>query len=664
MPAKPAPTLGIGTDDAALALPAATLSATTLPPLAHSLRSPTTAELLDLEFGTGSIFDAEVSSADAFPFELPVAHYLDEALLGMYGAPSGKDGAANGSSKWNRIRRTLATDAARGICTALVWVCASVLVGTIKDGPLEELRKNLAHNWFLLTLEIGRVVGSSISSGANRDFLLEAIPTVMVQTAYRLLVDAFPPEQNQLMQSFEVIIEKLTHIIHHDIAGFQINMRTAHKLRQRLFREHVIKMPFANLHESVRNAKRRERLESHKDQNPLAFGSDLGQSLEEMQLEHVLELRERDKVGAHGSSPSRLAALSRKSVVATSSVPEELSVDRYGPIANKAEDLLARQLQELFPDNNDQIIATNAKNRPEELGPEAASGLSPSGEGSPVSMTESPTAQSPTGARRSFMMRSSKASLLGTTALRAQRERERLQAVERRRRDELLERRIAQPLPDVYCQRTINTNLVSPILDKLSSNEGTRSQLLKRSSENQKLRMAPPVAAFLPQIDELPPGKSNHTSDATKVLPAISHGGPRPSKFKSANVGHEAAMLRLSQHADSFRSTSFEQYRKDYDLITGLKKQRIDEDRLRRDEQGYINGVQQLVGSRSAPALRLPRIAGSDAKNTNAQSNSKNKDERRVVKRSSSGVQKPSAGFGAQAGDKPWNKLTVCVHWD
>jgi len=62
---------------------------------------------------------------------------------------------------------------------------------------------------------------------------------------------------------------------------------------------------------------------------------------------------------------------------------------------------------------------------------------------------------------------------------------------------------------------------------------------------------------------------------------------------------------RLEQELDAFKKQSFEQYKKDFDVVTGRKRTRLDGDRLHKEETNTLKRHEALIGSRSTPALRL-----------------------------------------------------------
>mmetsp|Transcript_120630 Transcript_120630/g.375032 ORF Transcript_120630/g.375032 Transcript_120630/m.375032 type:complete len:645 (+) Transcript_120630:56-1990(+) len=558
-----------------------------------------------LTFGTGSLFDAEVVDADALPFEMPVAKYLEETLIGMCGAPVSHGGdqqsAPEARTRWRLLRKAVALEPVRGICAALVWVAIGVLFGTVAGSAIDELRSRLSRSWFLLTLELGGL--SEPPGGASpsrRDSVLETLPTFLVQVLYRLIVDAFPPESAQFVQSAEALIEKLACIVHYEVTGFQMSWGTADKLRRQLFRANVLEMPFVSQVESMKTEMRQKKLEQQKAQHQaLAFGhGDDGRALEEQQLEHVMELREQSS-----PSPSRPRNQRRK----------ELGVDRYTDVALRAEELFLRHMGNLYPEGHSGAVDEQAS-------------------------TSSSAAPSP----------------LPVTMLTPRRQRERREAeqAERRRRDELLAARIAAPLPEVYYQPMVDMNRVSPIFDQQLGQCGAEQQpsraVRQRGCEvlprittragamgagaegrghqrpvdavaggNGRVPAALGADSGLP-AEPLVRGSGSRQMLRRRSLTADGQACRLPASSWRArdklvsisidppgSIKNSAVMRRLEQQREACQKQSFDEYSKEYDLATGLKKQRLDPARIAGEENGYLETMASLVGSRSEPALKL-----------------------------------------------------------
>uniref|UniRef100_A0A7S1WPQ3 Uncharacterized protein n=1 Tax=Alexandrium catenella TaxID=2925 RepID=A0A7S1WPQ3_ALECA len=69
--------------------------------------------------------------------------------------------------------------------------------------------------------------------------------------------------------------------------------------------------------------------------------------------------------------------------------------------------------------------------------------------------------------------------------------------------------------------------------------------------------------------------------------------------------GHEI-LRHLEQQREAISQNSFDAYKREFDLETGVRKQKLDGVKIKRDEIQYVESLESLVGSRSEPALRLP----------------------------------------------------------
>merc|ERR1719382_1376910 len=107
------------------------------------------------EFGSGSVFDAKVRSADEFLFELPVKRYLEETLMGMHGAPKEKKTLepTGDGRRWARMKQLFSMPATHALVKALFWVCISCVFPEDDDvtdeekEALLELRRRMAESW-------------------------------------------------------------------------------------------------------------------------------------------------------------------------------------------------------------------------------------------------------------------------------------------------------------------------------------------------------------------------------------------------------------------------------------------------------------------------------------------------------------------------------------
>eukprot|EP00440_Ansanella_granifera_P035893 gb/GFBE01038937.1/.p1 GENE.gb/GFBE01038937.1/~~gb/GFBE01038937.1/.p1 ORF type:complete len:733 (+),score=171.46 gb/GFBE01038937.1/:1-2199(+) len=681
---------------------------------------------VSIEFGSCSLFDAKAPTVDDLPFELPAGKYLEETLAGMHGAPHSTTAA---SKNWQILQAVVQGNATKQACSDLAWVAIGTIFGTIDLHVVEGLQKRLATSWFELTLDVGRL---SKGNKKSKDWAIEALPAVFVQAIYRMLVDGFPPESRAFVQSGQDILLKLSQVARHEVTGFQENEQTFHKLRKRLFCSEVLEVPHLNQRESMEHERRREhqRKESAQqkvEQPPLAFGGSESE-LTEDQLEHILAQRcsRKNDIGFTRGSLESFPPSSMEITGWTSSgvranfttaavqtlndlkdrAESELSVDRYEEYSMEAEEIIVKQLSELYaeggwiPGNTPPELAAKPVNANALL-----SSLTSFADKSPKTPHEPLQEASKTmrNSKKAVTMgaRSVRASCDGTVAARRERERREAEQAERRRRDELLQKRIEETLPEEFNRRSLDTSLVSPALDRIAPSEGDRQLLPSMPAMKQQVKMAPPSSQFLPAIDQnasrsdLPDkGKklakkamasslrkgsddmrkgSKEKSSSQLKDSSLSSSLPRIPRFatngvvvsmESQNLKPEAVTARLQQHMDAFRAGSFEQTKKDNDVLTGLKRSRLDPAALHREESQFITKLESLVGSKSTPALRHMNPFTPDAKR-----NSLEQRPAGALGHSASAALASGSGAGKAADTKAspsspqvkkvWNELTV-----
>lgn len=496
------------------------------------------------------------------------------------------------------------------------------------------LHDQFARSWFILAGELGQ---------KGRDELLDALPSVLVQAIYRLMVDCFPPEHAQLAQHAETLLEKLGAIVHYEVSGFRPSPSTLLALRRKLFRKPVLDHPHLDLLEARRVELRQQKLEGQRAQaHPLAFGDiKTGQALEEMQLEHVMELREASAAGRGGAS-----------ITLPPLVPPELSVDRYAEIASHGEDMFFRHLEAIEDSEESEeeekahTLQVNPQMRAEGEANEDAT----------LSQTTS----------NAFRRTVQRISIWGPT--RASLAARQAEIAERRRRDELLASKIATPLPADFGSRGLATGAVSPMLERLAP--GVQA---KAASEAQGLRMAEPSAKFLPELvsaaprqegpretEETPPASRavswqlahQRTQSVTSLAtPAGKERVQQPVDRVPLRLKKEVVMKRLDQELEALEKRSFEAYKKDYDILTGQKKVRLDGDRLAKEEDTFVHRLEGLVGSRSTPALK-PLGLQSRVRQGGRRAAA-------VAPGDASGSLRAAGGQSpARGGRQPWNELT------
>lgn len=609
------------------------------------------------EFGKCSVFDAEALSADALPFMLPVAEYLEEALVGMSGNPASPKGEASSGparSMWRQMKKALSMDPTRGVCEPLAWIAIGMLFGTVSEVALDELRSQLSQSWFLLTIQLGPTELHGTAITCQHDHLLAALPTILVQVIYRLIIDAFPHDQKQLVLHAQALIEKLTCIVHQEISGYQLNQDTALDMRQRLFRKSVIEKPSVSAVETMNAVRRLTLLENAQAQlQPLAFGAGDGVPLEAAQLEHVLEQREQEM---RGNSERRLARKGKGSSTVAS------GVEHYQQLSVRAEELFVQQLADLYPESRCQSSQSTSV-QPEghaspALTPKSAVWHEASEEPETCSLSVPDTGFYKPGTgmtmRRGLRVADSEKAT-ATQTQRLLRERREAEAVARRRRDELLASRIAAPLPECYSQQPLmDKKGVSPIVGRQLGQDRPQPQLVPGSKRPVRERRGGVGGSTSTSPPKLPllvsPGSPPNISDVSvRALASAAGDGrtttptsrsttrqrrrttkdsgfgrgclhsppPSPHRRREAFVTismdppkrleNQVVFRRLDQQRQGIKQRSFEVYKKDYDLTTGLRKQRLNDESIRQEEFAYVESLEALVGSRSEPALRMHR---------------------------------------------------------
>lgn len=439
--------------------------------------------------------------------------------------------------------------------------------------------------------------------------------------------------------SSQEILRKLSQVVQHEVMGLHWRTETMEKLRKRLFCPQVLDSPQLNQRESMevfRKHEMRERDNIPTDElPPLHFGGE-DEPMSDAQLASVMALR-----GKRGEdeSPTRKAAAQELGMKGWSSdlvqeqlsesarqrlaelkqrVSKELSLDRYEDLAVQAEELMANHIDQLYadggwePGKTPPELVCNLGDDPFALKEGALHPDLPGDEGKEKERSERGQEM-----KRSQSVRSMRDS---TVAVRRERERREAEIAERRRRDELLEKYIAAPLPEAYRVQSFDTSLVSPALDRLAPSDGERRLLPPLKHLKQQVKMKTPKAladlALSPQskAQEKKPltqaarqtSKPSGTSSAVERQ-ALRAGAKVNLSMDASNLKEEVVTQRLQQHADAFRDSSFDNVKKETDILTGQRRQRLDAAALERDERTFIERIEGLVGNKSTPAIRQLR---------------------------------------------------------
>ncbi|CAK0849505.1 unnamed protein product, partial [Prorocentrum cordatum] len=515
------------------------------------------------------------------------------------------------------MRAALGLGAVRVICTSLFWLAVGAIFGTVACEAHAELRTRLAHSWFSLTLDLmGPVRGSRPRSST---WVLDMILVALVQAIFRLLVDAFPPEHERIVRSSDSVLDRLTQVVYQEVLGFCPSQESFHVLRTRLFCENVLRNPAANQEESMRSELRREKQTRRNrlaQSLPLSFGEEDGLPLEDTQLEHVLARRERDRERATASakrergdgdanSPMKAQFRDASSIQIPSPIDilfsgflplgaETLSVDRYANLSALGDEIAERQLTELYPDDGEGSTCSSLETCARSPKPAWGNGSSAS---RPASR---PDSRAPGGLSRARRPGSSDGAARAPPGIHARRHARRgaPDAVERRRREEVLAELLETPVREGAALRTV---LVSPVIDRLAPSDGDRGVLKKplfEARELQMRRLRPGSLHPLPPLSQSEPalGEGQDPSAPPAGLPkrlakgALGAAEARPDKKPPrpeegamsraagskvlrkevltceppATLRHAVVLGRLAQQAENSRQQSFDQYKKDY----------------------------------------------------------------------------------------------------
>jgi len=142
-------------------------------------------------------------------------------------------------------------------------------------------------------------------------------------------------------------------------------------------------------------------------------------------------------------------------------------------------------------------------------------------------------------------------------------------------------------------------------------------------------------------------------SKAMRGLPRL----PEVSiEASSGRVQRQTVLKRIDDELEGFQKRTFEQYKKDYDIVTGQKRTRLDAERLREEEKSTLQRHQALLGSRSAPTLFGARgPAGElDSRRDGAAANA----ARRPAAPPAYGGADAAVEHAPSGGGRPWNELT------
>ena len=535
---------------------------------------------------------------------------------GMRGSPTDTDkdrGSRRGEAGkmwklWERLRAAFERSDAREAADALAWLVLGVVFSCVAPEALADFRGRLSRSWYALVGELERPA---------KEKLLDALPVVLVQAVFRLVVDAFPPEQQKLVEHSETVLEKMMHIVYHEVFGFAISPVTMRRLRRDYLQQHVVDNPHVDQQEAMRSKLREEALSRR--QRALAFGSQKAAPLDETQLQHVLDGREVALARLKETTARRRTSTLQRIDEDLKMAPDELSVDRYADILKKSEEMFEGHMKQLHV--HAPTVTSTAPSAPTDEPPMVKAGLD---------VTLDP----------SSLSRRASASSLFNASQAASEKLSREQALkERKRRQEQFEALLIAPLPAELRQSRLDTNLTSPMFDRITPAQGipkperksltlpmrpAKEELLpplqtgraspspSPSSARRRKKKQKPVASLLGAISLVKIGKQMARQVKENRFDANgwrAHGlGTHVLPQHDMRVKPEVVMARVRTEAEATRVQSFEVYRKTHELETGvLKPVRTHVGDQSAEELSFVRELEGLVGSKSTPALRQLR---------------------------------------------------------
>jgi len=588
-------------------------------------------------------------------------------------------------------------DPAEECCRALFWlVMGGIYPDRIHDEVAGRLRVILGEGW----TAIARVLQANpLLHGRDRpvkDWVIGCMPYVFVQAIFRLMCDGFPEDRKYLVSQADHLVTRVCFVVHYELFGFQIVADTARRARKKLFLKSCFRTPYADQREVLKGQKQLKLLESDNTANgPLAFGNMEGNSLQENQLDHVMQ--------AHRTFMEEwnFAKEKGKPLPLDSPVPDDLTVDRYDGVSGVGVSLFEQHMQLMakaagddseamagkahyieaflrididgsggideyemstalqnlgFALTNDQVrqmidevdddgngevglqeflkIMTNLENAGEDEeddenqgGQEGEEGEEGSedgdDDGSPRNKDASTSkAKNP---KSAFALANMNDLTSGGGRAKSKRERERKQKL-----DSLMKKIVSEPLKAELMQKQINTTWVSPgMMRKVKADD--RLVLKKTPAETYHVSMVVPertlTTPFLNahrlahKSSTGAIGGLGRSGGATGSLPALNSRKNEKAAAAQAGTGpaegeevvwlhpperlqSRKVLTRLENEGKAFQHTSFSNYVKEADVMSGGTKQHLDDQKLGNEEKTYIRKVGTLV--RGQPKKLIP----------------------------------------------------------
>lgn len=597
-----------------------------------------------------SVLDVFVTEDNTYPWEIPADEYIKESRIGM------RDGATPpGSRSWSILKKCLDTSAAIGVCEALFWISIMVIfpvdqkdknkgdrspsVNDIvnarhgdKTLSTDYLRDQLAKYWLTLTLE---------AKQGQDDFVLRALPHVYAQIVYRLMVDTFEHDRQHMVNHGDALIDKLSQLVHYELTGFRACAESHKRTRKQLFVGHVLNNPHVNQFEFLKGQKRQEELQHRVDAQqhaPLSFGNAEGDPLDPARMEHVMDQRSMNQESA-ANRASPMAGDSWGGTSISQLEYPDLSVDNYAFLTEVGQEVFSRQLHILeksgVEKESDDGSRSPTSGGSSPKSPKLNRELKHSnktwadGEGRAGKMRRSSALQEvmKQGSRQEIRKSVQAVMFLNRLSDDQRQQEEKAEAELQKQRESIIANAIVSELPQELRNRELYTTWVSPVAKRLKPGAEDRFMLKKPANEARHLQMAPPspimagsvklrrpkstpslpTSSSPPKLVQIHPHAQTHPQrrlskntspgHANKdISEEGSHHGPKHLYLEPPqSISNEKVLERIQTQLETCRDASFGVYMKNFDILTGQRKQIFSDKRLFKEEATYVKKMEDLV---------------------------------------------------------------------
>eukprot|EP00928_Gymnodinium_smaydae_P016647 TRINITY_DN16279_c0_g1_i1.p1 TRINITY_DN16279_c0_g1~~TRINITY_DN16279_c0_g1_i1.p1 ORF type:complete len:707 (-),score=159.13 TRINITY_DN16279_c0_g1_i1:28-2148(-) len=530
------------------------------------------------------------------------------------------------------------------VLACIFWLTLGVLFGRAPPPILEALRGQLCSQWHLVALATYQMPPDT------KDRILAALPLVFAQASYRMLCDGFDQDRKVLLAQADALVLKIGKLAHFEVTGFQPHVDTLVKARRRLFLEHVVRNPHLDRREVQRGTERLEHLENRTQTRPaLAFGlnSEDVMPLDNTLCEHVLH-------GRGAPSPT-----------ASGATAEGDLVERCFAFMEEGEALLDRQLSQL-----DAIASApwrEADSNGSDDGTDQSATPVSCGSASPKTFRASGSEGEATDFDPGANLRSRSASIAMAAEAAEKRRRKRHEVLQRMITVDPLPREMCSKTINTAWVSPVTMSLSPDLVDrrealrkpmnesktlKMESNPVVRPRSLstpalrslQASEETSRSRAHDARSTSHASAKEdasatgsrgrrsgskkrederTVDGHAGHTSSGVFASTGHSREGYRshqtlPRERREAGetfvlappkcLPNDQILQRLEAQAKAFRQNTFEEYKKEYDLLTGLKKHRIDGKRLRDEEAATCRKMHDLLGDEPKRMIPLSTL--------------------------------------------------------